>query len=366
MARIGRSLQDLAAEIERRAEVKRDFIAPVSKLSVEVVDDKPVIALANGTVQTFPIQEIAHGQIAEYAGIPMAYYRRMMAEDPQLLATNANRWLRDLAKDPKARRMVRTLDGSARAMLSDGYRALENEDLAEAILPVLLEQNLLIVSCEITERRLYIKAVDRNIERDVPTGRAMGDGSHVFFDTCSPAISISNSEVGYGALSIETGVYTKACTNLAMIGSNMRKYHTGKRAELSDDVYALLTDDTKKATDRAVWMQTTDLVRSAFNLAKFDATVKKLGDASADKIEATEAVEVIERVGRKFSFNEGERKGILGRLIQDADLSRYGLHAAVTRYSQEEVISYDRATEMERIGGDIIDMAANEWGKLAA
>jgi len=338
----------------------------VSKLSVEVVDDKPVIALANGSVQTFPIQEIAHGQIAEYAGIPMAYYRRMMAEDPQLLAVNANRWLRDLAKDPKARRMVRTLDGSARALLSDGYRALENEDLAEAILPVLLEQNLLIVSCEITERRLYIKAVDRNIERDVPTGRAMGDGSHVFFDTCSPAISISNSEVGYGALSIETGVYTKACTNLAMIGSNMRKYHTGKRAELSDDVYALLTDDTKKATDKAVWMQTTDLVRSAFNLAKFDATIKKLGDASADKIDATEAVEVIERVGRKFSLNEGERKGILGRLIQDADLSRYGLHAAMTRYSQEDANNYDRATEMERIGGDIIEMAPADWVKLAA
>lgn len=366
MARQGRSLQDLAAEIERRAEAKRDFIAPVNKLSIEVVDDKPVVALANGAIHTFGIQEVAHGQIAEYAGIPRAYYRRMMAEDPALLATNANRWLRDLAKDPKARRMVRTLDGAARALLSDGYRSLENEDLAEAILPVLMDQDLMILSCEITERRLYIKAVDRKIERDVPTGRKMGDGTHVFFDTCSPAITISNSEVGYGALSIETGVYTRACTNLAMIGSNMRKYHTGKRAELSDEVYAMLTDKTKQLTDAAVWSQTRDLVKSAFDQVKFDATCKKLSTAAEDKLPADNVTEVIERVGRKFSFNEGERKGILGALIEGGDLTRYGLHAAITRYSQDEKIAYDRSTEMERVGGEVIEMSQNEWGVWAA
>lgn len=362
MARIGRSLQNLAAEIERRAEAKRDFIAPTGRLTMEVIDDKPAIALTNGHTETFGLQEIAHGQIAEYAGIPMAYYRRMMADDPRLLATNVNRWLKDKAAE---RRMVRTLDGQARAMLSDSYRALENEDLAEAVLPVLLEQNLLIVSCEVTQRRLYIKAVDRGIERDVPTGRKMGDGTHVFFDTCSPAITISNSEVGFGALSIETGVYTKACTNLAMIGSNLRKYHTGKRAELSEEVYALLTDDTKRATDRAVWMQVRDLVHSAFDLAKFDATIKRLGDASTDLIEPTQAVEVIERAGKRFSFTDGERKGVLARLIEGGDLSRYGLHSAITRHSQEEVVAYDRATELERIGGEVIELPRSDWERIA-
>lgn len=367
MARAGRSLQDLAAEIERRAEVKKDFIAPAGKVEVvvEPVEGKPtpLLALTNGSVQTFDMLDLAHGQLAEYAGIPMAYYRRMLAEDPNLLASNINRWLKDKAT-ANERRMVRTLDGKVRAVLSDGYRPLENEDLAEAVLPVLLEQELIIVSCEITERRLYIKAIDKRIEKDVPTGRKMGDGTHVFFDTCSPAITISNSEVGHGALSIETGVYTRACTNLAMIGSNMRKYHTGKRAELSDEVFALLTDDTKKATDKAVWMQTTDLVRAAFDQAKFDATLKKLGDAAKDVVPADQAVEVIERVGKKFNLLEGERKGVLAKLIESADLSRYGVHAAVTRFSQENVVNYDRATELERIGGDIIELPRNDWNRV--
>jgi len=394
MARIGQSLQALAAEIERRAESKKDFIAPVSKLHVEpyTVHDQSGVALAgdkndfqrllkqpvilnselrqeprivvtNGKAQPFAMNEIAHGQLAEYAGIPMAYYRRMLEQDPVLLAGNVNRWLKDMSDEA---RMVRTLDNRCRAFLSNKYRTLENEDLAEVVLPVLLDLKLIIISCEITDRRLYIKAIDQRITRDVPTGKAMGDGSHVFFDTVSPGIVISNSEGGCGALSVETVIYTKACTNLAMMGTSLRKYHTGARAATTDEVYALLTDDTKRATDKAVWMQVRDLVRAGFDEAKFAASCDKLGAAAKSRIEPDQVVEVVERTGRRFSFNEGERKGILARLIEGGDLSRYGLHAAITRHSQEEAIAYDRSTEMERIGGEVIEMGANDWQQLLA
>ena len=361
MAKVGRTLEQLAQEITRRSEVKKDFIAPASRLAMQVIDAVPALVLQGSDQAPMELQEIAHSQVAEYAGIPMAYYRRMLGEAPELLAGNVNRWLGDKGQE---RRMVRSLDGRARAVLSDSYRALENEDLAEVILPVLLDQNLLIISCEITESRMYIKAVDRSIERDVPVGKKMGDASHSFFDTLSPAITISNSEVGHGSLAIETGVYTRACTNLAMFGSNMRKYHTGKRAELSDDVYALLTDDTKRATDKAVWMQVRDLVKSAFDLARFDATIAKLGAAGADIIPADDVVEVVKRASRSFSLTEGEQKGILGRLIEGGNLSRYGLHSAITRYSQDEVVAYDRATTLERLGGQVIELPRNDWERL--
>lgn len=366
MAKIGRSLQDLAVEIERRAELKRDLLVPVEKLAMTVCGTRPELAVAaRNDVESFGILDYAHGQIAEYADIPMAYYRRMLSEDPDLLATNVNRWMRAKVGSKDSRRMVRTLDGKARALLSDKYRPLENEDLAEAILPVLLDMDLLILSCEITDRRLYIKAVDRRIERDVPTGRHMGDGSHIFFDTVSPAITVGNSEIGAGSLYIETGTYTKVCTNLAMIGTNMRKYHTGARAAVTDEVMALLTDETKKATDRAVWMQVRDMVKAAFDAAKFDAMVQKLGAASKDQIEGDDVVEVVERVGKRFTLNEGERKGVLSKLIEGGDLTRYGVHAAITRFSQEKDVDYDRATELERIGGDVIELTPTGWRELS-
>ena len=35
--------------------------------------------------------------------------------------------------------MVRTLDGEARALLSDRYHRIDNEEIAEMVLPVLME-----------------------------------------------------------------------------------------------------------------------------------------------------------------------------------------------------------------------------------
>lgn len=364
----GRSLSELAMEIERRANAKRDLIAPVSKLAMvaeqAIVGGPQTVALAvtNGKQERFGIQPTAHEQLATYTGIPTAYYRRLQDNDPGLLAVNVNRWLGEQGTD---RRMVRTLDGKVRALLSDRYRPLENEELAEAVLPVLLDRKLMIMSCEITDRRLYIKAVDSSIEKDVPTGKRIGDGSHVFFDTVSPGITISNSEVGAGSLSIETTIYTKMCTNLAMMGRPLRKYHSGSRADVSEEVYALLTDSTKRLTDAAVWGQVKDIVASAFDAARFEAQASKLGDAAQQPIVSKDVPEVIERVGKRFALREGERLSVLDQLIRGGDLTRYGVHAAITRAAQD-VEDYDRATELERLGGEVIDLAPGDWKVLAA
>lgn len=357
--KVGLGLTALAQEIERRSAAKKDFIAPTSRMEMVVRDHAPALALQNGEIQTFGVNKVAHGQIAEYAGIPKAYYDRMVKEDPELLANNVNRWVHD---KPKDKRMVRVLDGAVRAVLSDKFRPLENEDLAEAVLPVLMDSGLIVLSSQITATRLYIKAVCSSIEKDVPTGRKIGDGSHVFFDTVSPAITISNSEVGFGALSIETSIYTKVCTNLATFGASLKKYHTGARAAVSDEVYALLTDRTKRATDAAVWGQVRDIVKAAFDEAKFTQLTEKIGKASEDRIE-TDVVEVLGNFSRRFNVGEGESKGILKHLIEGGDLSRYGLHSAVTRYSAD-VEDYDRASELERLGGQVIELGKSQWEEV--
>lgn len=355
----GRNLTDLAAEIERRANAKRDLLAPVTKLRL---DDHAVLRVGAG--KRFGINKLAHAQLASYTSIPKQYYDRMLTANPALLADNVNNWLNhsEYAKDT---RMVRTLDGNVRAFLSDRYRPLENEDLAEAALPVLLDMDLWIVSCEITDLRLYIKAVDRNIHKDVPTGKKMGDSSHQFFDTVSPAIIISNSEVGAGRLSIETGVYTRACTNMAMIGANFKKHHLGAKAELlGEDVQHLLSDNTKRLTDQAVWAQVRDVIKSAFDETKFAAVTAKLTGATEDKIE-TDVVEVVNKFAKRSALTEEVGGSILRRLIEGGDLTRYGLHAAVTRASQD-VEDYDAATEMERLGGQVIEMPKQAWRELLA
>lgn len=352
----GKSLIELAEEITRRKEAKKDFIVNTEAVTM-TLDGKEVVFGETAATVT----PLAHRQLAEHVGIPQKYYDRMAQDDPNLLAMNVNNWLR---KEP-SKRMIRTLDGKARAFLSDRYRALENEDLAEAILPVLLDGEFDIMSSEITETRLYIKAVDRRVSRELAkSGAKFGDGGHTIVRVACPAITISNSEVGMGALSVLTGIYDGFCSNLATFGErSLRKTHVGGRHELVDDeMFALLTDETRRATDKAVWLQVKDVVKAAFDRVKFDELVDKIEGTQSQKID--DPVKVVELSSKRWGLNETEGKSILRHLIEGADLSRFGLHNAVTAASQE-LEDYDRATAFERIGGQIIELPANDWQEIA-
>lgn len=358
----GLSLVELAKEIERQQNAKKDLIASTENMEMRVVPQGNALApqLRLGDEYEFGINRIAHRQIGDHTGIPARYYDRMLEEAPELLATNVGEWFRRYP----APRMVRTLDGKARAFLSDRYRPLEHSELAEAVLPVLMELGVEIMSSQITETRLYIKAVDHRINRDIPTGKRLGDGSHTIFDTVSPAIVISNSEVGMGALSVEAGVFTKACTNLAIFGArSMKRYHIGGKHELGEQVYHLLSDETRRLTDKAIWHQVRDVVKGAFEEARFDAALDELKGMTEQKIEG-DPVKVIELTSKKFGLNEGERSSILRHLIEGGDLTRYGLYAAFTR-AAHDIEDYDRSTDFEKMGGRLIELPANDWKELA-
>jgi hypothetical protein len=367
----GKTLQELAAEITRQQQAKRDYVAPVAQIEVVPVGDGVQLALGpkpfrGSDVATLDRREsygiggVAHSQLAEFAGIPKTYYDKMLQGAPELLARNANHWL---ATQGNEKRMVRTLDGNVRALLSDRYRPLDNAALAEAVLPVLLEQELFIASCEITERRMYIKAFDKRIEREIKVKGS--DPAHTFLkDVVFPSITISNSEVGYGSLSIAAGLYTGGCTNFASFSdSRMRKYHIGGKAIDSGEVYALLSDATKEATDKAVWMQTRDVVKSAFEIALFEERVARVA-ATADQPIEGDVVKVVEVTAKEFGFSKEEGGSVLKHLISGGTLSRYGLFNAITR-TAEDLPDYERATEFERAGGELIELPKASWERLA-
>lgn len=362
----GKSLTELAIEIERQNNTKKDFVARTDAIGVEAWSDDEVklIMKTGDDPQVFHINKVAHQQIGSHIGMHKTYYDKCRDEAPELLANNIKTWF---DKYP-AKRLVRTLDGVDRAFLSDTYRPLDYYSMAEAILPTLLDNNLEIMSSEITETRLYIKAVHPRIKRDIPKGTPLrwGDG-HKFFDTVSPAIIISNSEVGMGSLAIESGVFTAVCTNLMHIAkSGMRRRHVGARHDLTDveNVELLLTSETRTATDKAIWLQVRDIVRGAFDEAVFEGRCRALEASSANMIEG-DPVKTVELAAKRFGLTDTVRGQIQRHLIEGADLSQYGLLNAVTRAAQD-VQSYDLASEMEAIGGKIFELPRSEWREFAA
>lgn len=342
------SLQDLAKELERRAQNKNDYVIDTRKVKME---DDSRLSFENGVRHNLAANEVAHRQIASRLEIPAKYYDRMRAEAPAMLATNVNHWLHN---EPGVR-MIRTLDGNVRAFLSDRYNRIENEEIAKAALPALLEQDgVQIMSSSITETRMYIKAVFTKVQGEVKKG-----------DVVQAGVMISNSEVGLGAVSIKPLVYRLVCTNGMVIeDSKFTARHVGGRVLESEDVREMLTDETLKADDKAILLKVRDVVRASFDETRFARQLSLMQGATEDKITGN-PVEAIKLLAKKNNLSEFEHGSILRNLIEGADTSRWGVLNAITATAKESVLSYDRATELETLGGQMLTLPANDWKQLA-
>lgn len=157
----GVTLQQMLTEVKRQSESKEDYLIAPNRLRMESYGKEMFLHLSDdsGTelIEPMTITGIAHRQIGTHLRIPAAYYDRMREERPDLLAYNANTWF----KQESSQRMLRTLDGSARAYLSNRYRRIDNIDIAGVTLPILGGlPDIRFESCQITESRIHIKNFD--------------------------------------------------------------------------------------------------------------------------------------------------------------------------------------------------------------
>jgi hypothetical protein len=112
-----------------------------------------------------------------------------------------------------------------------------------------------------------------------------------------------------------------------------------------------------------VFAQITDVVRGAFNEARFAALVDKVTGAAAEPIKG-DPVKVIELAAKKFSLTEMIQKAALKHLIERGDLNKWGVASAFTRAAQD-IEDIDLQNDVERFGGQIIEMPKTEWKELA-
>jgi hypothetical protein len=342
----GRTLTDLAIELDRQVKSKKDYLADTRGITMS--EDGTALSLKqNGTLQ---VTELCHDQIAARLQIPSKYYQKMQAEYPGLLASNVNAWFQ---RNPE-KRLVRVLDNKARAFLSDRFRPLDNYDLAEVVLPKIQKAGCRIESAELTERRLYIKAVTERISAEVKKG-----------DIVQAGLVISNSEVGCGSVKVEPMIFRLVCLN-GMIAPDfgMRKYHVGRGDnDMENEAIEFYKDETRLADDRAFWLKVRDVVDATLTKTKFERIVDKLREASDRKI-IGDPVKTVNVITKRMGFNDSEHGSVLNHLIAGGDLSCYGLSNAVTRASQD-IDNYDRATDFERFGGDIIRLNDAEWKSIS-
>ncbi|WP_245965991.1 DUF932 domain-containing protein [Pseudorhodoferax soli] len=340
----------LAEELERQRTTKKDLVLHSSMMRHETGeggDTRLIVDHVEGG--QFAVTELARRQLAGKLNIPYAYFERMRVEQPGLLDSNVNTWL----QTDDSRRMLRTLDGQARAVLSDRYRRLDNYDLASAVIPILKTlTDLRFESVELTATRMYLKAVVPVLAYTMTPG-----------DVVQAGIVITNSEVGHGTLSVQPLLYRLVCSNgLILPDRALRKTHIGRALGSEDNQVQVYQDDTLRADDRAFFLKVRDVVQATVTETAFQEAARKMQRTMGIPLTG-DPVRSVEVLADRYDLSEGEQTGVLRHLIQGGDLSGYGLVNAVTHFSQE-VEDYDRATDFEEIGGKLVELTSKEWDGL--
>jgi glucosamine 6-phosphate synthetase-like amidotransferase/phosphosugar isomerase protein len=129
------------------------------------------------------------------------------------------------------------------------------------------------------------------------------------------------------------------------------------------NVYEVFRQETLAADDRALMLKLQDVVRAASSQASFGMLVERMREATQGPT-VVKPVAAVEILAKTVGLLEAEKNSVLENLIRGQDYSRWGALNAVTAIANEHP-SYDRATELETIGGRILALAPTEWTRIA-
>ena len=363
----GLSINELASQLSEIQRTKRDFVAPVSQIVMTADGKIHLESLEQEPDASFSLNNWAAHQLAQWGGIPFAYYEKLREQNPTILAGNVNHALTyaaSRATGPVAvlnripaqteRRLVRTIGGTARAFLSSRYRILDSSDMAETILPVAIENGLQVVSCDITEHRLYLKLSSPRLTAEIKRG-----------DPVQYGVVVSTSDVGAGAARVEPFVLRLVCTN-GMIApdSSIRKFHIGRDME-AEFVREIFSDETRRKDDAIFWDKVRDVFLHSLQHEVFHGLVDRLRVAANEPIRNPDLPRVVELTSRALGIaGDDNRTSILNHLSRGGDLSRWGLVNAITA-TANDAGTYEGATDLERAGGLVLDLSENDWKRIA-
>ena len=269
----GMSLESLLTTVIEQREKKRDFVAHTKEsiLMVEADDMPNGVALVlhkagAAELERFSISENCHRQIAGRLGIPLKHYFRMLEDYTHLIVQEVNAIFK---KEPQTR-LLRTLDGKARAFLSDVFRTIDNDEVIERALPPIVKGDVpsQLLSSNVTENNMYIKVLftGDDLAQDIgelarPQNHIGGQNNGSNRDIIRPGAIIKNSETGHGSLEIDGFFSRDFCLNGCVYGSESifkyKRRHVGSRLEGNGN-FEVFTDETKRKQNELIIAELVD------------------------------------------------------------------------------------------------------------
>jgi len=376
MDRVLRDIPHLVEVLREQSKRCKDKVVPAA--AIDFVSDGDLLArIENGA---YRIQEQAHAQFGAKYGIPMVYYSAMREKKAfHLLSINLNYW----GKSPEIlqkRYLVRFMDDSIRAFLSDRYRPISHLDVLTTAVQVISgkdgdreEPHARGARCfgwHVSPTRLDVAIMNPSIqidldhlERGVQYNRAglydpdapnhgwirpeKGDpDQHWVF----PAAFIGNSETGHGGLSVQVGLYEAICDNTARIGINLAQRHLGKTLEEDD----FLSSETYRKMNAVIFAKVADVISNAFDPRLLLDNARKMKSLAVVEVGVKEALDNIVTLP---GMTEDLRDDILAAYQPLGDKETLlDVQRAVTAAAHAvRQADPDKAIMLEEFGGAIIE-----------
>ncbi|MEV5358719.1 DUF932 domain-containing protein [Streptomyces sp. NPDC052693] len=368
-------LADLARILEDQNRRKLDVIAPAAALRFREgnlhVEGVESLITEDGVTDVDGVYRptaVADEGIADKLKIPLAYLRRMRADNVPLLDENVNAWLRTA---PERRFMLRAFrgehgpgmrpaEGVARALLSDSYKLMDNLDMLLAALDGVKQSGhpTQVTGCDLTDRRMYVRVESEAV---AVQARSLLRGYRSPFDERSgdelPLISagfvITNSEVGGGAYTITPRAVIQVCRNgMTMTRDVMRAVHLGGK---QDEGVVSWSGQTQRKTLELITSKTADAVRTFLSREYVEAKVREMEDAAGKPL--ADPTKTIEHVTKTLSIGAEAKETILAHFIRGGQLTAGGVMQAVTSTAQT-LTDADQAAALEALALPALTAAA--------
>lgn len=367
-------LPELVQELQKQQLIKKDFIVPSHCLSMVngmlVVSNNEENAALQAILNEINISHelttqahlnpigVCHTQISEKLGIPKRYYDKMnVSEHLHILDSNVTYWMHQSKSNYMLRAFVDKEEqiGVVRALLSDRFRAIDNYDILLAVLAAIKESGINIQidpnGCDITDKRMYARFVCPEIEINAPEllknyKSPIGGSGHGIVS----GFVITNSEVGFGTLSISPRAKILACSNgLVTTKEKFSQVHLGGKIEQYSSIQ--WSDETKQKNLELIIAQIKDYIIRFCSAEFLGESIAKIIEQNQELQHPTDAVV---NICNKLSISEEKQSDILNYFIKSGDMTSFGLSQSLTYFAHAKADA-DEQYDIEIASLEVVD-----------
>jgi hypothetical protein len=328
---------------------------------------EPWIA-SDGVYETLPVTftRTAFRQLVEFGDIPLRYADLLLLEDADLLAHNINERMKN---SPRLFRLLRPFEGEpwlCRAVLSNGYQAIDNLDVFTAVIRGAARSGINIGDCNvegdwsddrfrlrITVPQIAVHAgdlLDGYRSPYSPAADLTRDANDGGTGLLWAGLEVSNSETGGGAATVAPRAVFRICNNgMTRKAEAVRAVHLGGRLDAGPVQWS---DETRRKAVELVEAKMADAVTRFCSEDYLNDLTNEL--RAAKGIEVANVTKAFEVVQSRLGFVQDEIDEAMNAFLRSGDTSVLGLGQAITAAAQT-VPDGDRQSELETAFWDVVE-----------